>query len=134
MHNIKYIISVDDCFFSRKKEDMKAIIYSKMCDSLDPFRTILSSYHENDLVAEIDEMKEGGIDCSALISSLLDGLSDEDLLRCYEACEKNGVTYAEERDSILSFLQSLKEGGRLKHIELSHPQQRQTCSTLKKQV
>ena len=23
MHNIKYIISVDDCFFSRKKEDMK---------------------------------------------------------------------------------------------------------------
>ena len=59
MHNIKYIISVDDCFFSRKKEDMKAIIYSKMCDSLDPFRTILSSYHENDLVAEIDEMKEG---------------------------------------------------------------------------
>ena len=113
MHNIKYIISVDDCFFSRKKEDMKAIIYSKMCDSLDPFRTILSSYHENDLVAEIDEMKEGGIDCSALISSLLDGLSDEDLLRCYEACEKNGVTYAEERDSILSFLQSLKEGGQI---------------------
>ena len=88
MHNIKYIISVDVCFFSQKKVDMKAIIYSKMCHSLDPFRTFLPSYHENNLVAEIDEMQNNGIDCSVLISSLLDDLNDENLLKCYEACEK----------------------------------------------
>lgn len=29
MHNIKYIISVDDCFFARKREDIEATIYSE---------------------------------------------------------------------------------------------------------
>ena len=30
MHNIKYIISVDDCFFARKREDIEATIYSEI--------------------------------------------------------------------------------------------------------
>lgn len=113
MHNIKYVISVDDCFFSRKKEDMEAAVYSEMCSSLDPFRTVLSSCGQTEAVAEIDEMQSMGVDSSALIYSLLGSLEDSELLKCYEACEQNGTTYAEERDGIIAFLEGLKNEGKI---------------------
>lgn len=113
MHNIKYIISVDDCFFARKREDMEAVVYSEMCRSLDPFRTILSSCNYAEAVSEIDEILGMGVDSSALIHSLLADLDDAILLKCYEVCEENGRTYTDERDSILGFLESLKSGGNI---------------------
>lgn len=113
MHNIKYIISVDDCFFARKREDMEAVVYSEMCNSLDPFRVILSSCGQTASVDEIDEMLSLGVDSSALIHSLLDSLNGEELLKCYEVCEQNGTTYTEERDGIIAFLDGLKSGGQI---------------------
>lgn len=113
MHNIKYIISVDDCFFARKREDMEATVYSQMCTSLEPFRAILSSCGQAETVDEIGEMLDIGVDSSVLIQSLLESLDDADLLKCYEVCEKNGTTYTEERDSILAFLEDLKGGGQI---------------------
>ena len=56
MHNIKYIISVDDCFFAHKREDMEAIVYSEMCISLDPFQAILSSSDPAEEANAINEM------------------------------------------------------------------------------
>ena len=111
MHNIKYIISVDDCFFARKREDMEAVVYSEMCNSLEPFKAILSSSNHAETVSEIDEMSSLGVDSSALIHSLLNNLEDVDLLKCHEVCEENGTVYAEERDNILSFLECLKSDG-----------------------
>lgn len=114
MHNIKYIISVDDCFFARKREEMEAVVYSEMCTSLEPFETILSSCGQAGVVDEISEVLDMGGDASALIQSLVEGLAAEDLLKCYEVCEKNGTTYTEERDGILAFLEGLKSGGQIK--------------------
>lgn len=113
MHNIKYIISVDDCFFAGKREDMEAAVYSEMYSSLDPFRTVLSSCGQARAVAEIDEMLSMGVDSSALIHSLLDSLKDADLLKCYEICEQNETTYTEERDGIIAFLEGLKNEGQI---------------------
>lgn len=113
MHNIKYIISVDDCFFAQKREDMEAIVYSQMCTSLEPFRAILSSCGQIGAIDEIDEMLDVGVDSTVLIQSLLESLEDADLLKCYEVCEKSGATYAEERDSILAFLERLKSEGQI---------------------
>lgn len=92
---------------------MEAVVYSEMCSSLNPFRAVLSSCNKDDRVAEIDEMIDLGVDYSALIHSLLEDMADADLLKCYEACEKNGTIYAEERDSILAFLEKLKDGGQI---------------------
>lgn len=114
MHNIKYAICVDDCFFAPKKEEMEAIVYSKMCSSLDPFRDILASCDQDSVVAEIDDIQNDGIDTSAHIYALLHGLSEENLLRCYEVCEQTGRTYAEERDVIKTFLDGLKSEGKIK--------------------
>lgn len=111
MHNIKYIISVDDCFLTRKRDDMEATVYSRMCASLDPFRTVLFSCGRTEAVAEIDEMSSIGDDSSALIHSLLRSLEDTDLLKCYEVCEQNGTIYTEERDVINAFLEGMKREG-----------------------
>ncbi len=113
MHNIKYIISVDDCFFARKREEMEAIVYSEMCTSLEPFRAILSSCNQAETVDAIDEMLDMGADSTALIQTLLDNLEDVDLLKCFDICVENGATYAEERDSILAFLEGLKAEGQI---------------------
>lgn len=113
MHNIKYIISVDDCFFAYKREDMEAIVYSEMCISLDPFQAILSSGDQAEEANAINEMMKLGTDTSALIQSLVENLEKENLCKCYEICEENGITYTEERDGITSFLEGLKNSGQI---------------------
>lgn len=113
MHNIKYIISVDDCFFARKRDDMEAVLYSEMCSFLNQFKTVLSSCGKTESVDEIDEMLNIGVDSSALIHTLLGGLKDEEVLKCYEVCEQNGTAYTEERDGIIAFLKKLKDEGQI---------------------
>jgi hypothetical protein len=113
MHNIKYIISVDDCFFVHKREEMEAAVYSEMCTSLEPFKPILSSGNQAEEADAINEMMELGADASALIQSLVARLEIENLWKCYEVCEENGTTYAEERDGITTFLEGLKSGGQI---------------------
>ena len=113
MHNIKYIISVDDCFFTRKREEMEAAVYSEMCTSLDAFRTILSSSNQAGEADAISEMLEIGSDASTLIQSLVESLEIENLQKCYEICEENGIVYTEERDGIIAFLEELKGAGQI---------------------
>lgn len=83
MHNIKYIISVDDCFFARKREDIEATIYSEMCTSLEPFRAILSSCNQTEIVDAIDEMMTVGADSTTLIQ----------FLRSNEFCGISSILY-----------------------------------------
>ena len=111
MHNIKYIISVDDCFFAPKRENMEAVVYAEMCSSLDPFGKILTLCNQDEAVAEINEMMSMEQDPSARIYQLLNDLSVEELSKCYEICEQSGETYAEERNEIIAFLEGLKGEG-----------------------
>ncbi len=111
MHNIKYVISVDDCFFARKREEMEAAVYSEMCISLDPFKVILSASSQAEEFDAINEVLELGSDASTLMQSLVADLDYENLLKCYEVCEENGGTYTEERDGIIAFLEGLKSDG-----------------------
>lgn len=113
MHNIKYIISVDDCFLPKNRQDMAIMVCSEMCESLDPFQDILSSSSQAEHAAEIRDAMNLGIDVSELIQSLVERLEGEALCKCYEICEKSAITYTEERDSILSFLDSLKNAGQI---------------------
>ncbi len=71
MHNIKYVISVDDCFFVRKREEMEAAVYSEMCISLDPFKVILSASSQAEEFDAINEVLELGSDASTLMQSLV---------------------------------------------------------------
>lgn len=113
MHNIKYIICVDDCFFARKREEMEAVVFGEMCSSMNPFMRVLESANQSEAVAEISAMLSIGVDASTLVYPLLRRLKDEELLKCYEICEVNGTTYTEERDSIIFFLDELKREGKI---------------------
>lgn len=118
MHNIKYIISVDDCFLERKREELEAAVYSEMCTSLVPFETILSSSSQATAVAEISEIMGLGFDTTALIRTLVNQLEIESLEKCYEICEENGTMYTEERDGIKAFIESLKSTGQINEFRL----------------
>ena len=52
MHDIKYIISVDDCFALLNREDMQAAILSQMIESLSPFEEFLSSSSQKEKLEE----------------------------------------------------------------------------------
>ena len=119
MHNIKYIISVDDCFFAHKREDMEARVYSEMCMSLDPFKGILSASGQDEETNAINEMLKLGSDASALIRSFIENLEIDTLLKCYESCEGIGNIYTEERDRIIAFLEGLKSNGQITAVNLS---------------
>lgn len=114
MHNIKYIISVDDCFFAQKRDEMEATVYSEMCRSLEPFMPVLSTSSQAAKAGAIAKTLELGMDASFLVRPLVGELELEGLQKCYEICEKNGIAYAEERDRILAFLEGLKSGGQIK--------------------
>lgn len=114
MHNIKYIISVDDCFFVHKREEMEPMVYSEMCISLNPFMNILLTGDQAADAETINEMLLQGTDASALIQSLVKSLEPDELEKCYEVCEENGTAYTEERDGIIAFLEDLKGDGQIK--------------------
>ena len=109
MHNIKYVISVDDCFFSPKREEAEAVVYSEMCTSLEPFRSVLSSCDHAEIFDEIKEMLSVGVDSPTLIHSLLSGLKDDELLKCYEVCKQNGATYGPVKIYAQNYLQAPAE-------------------------
>ena len=111
MHNIKYVISVDDCFSVRKREEMEAAVYSEMCISLDSFKAILSVSSQAEVFELINEMQGLGSDATALIRTLVEKLEFEELRKCYEVYEKNEIDYDKERNGIIAFLEGLKNGG-----------------------
>ena len=117
MHDIKYVISVDDCFFARKKEDMQAILFGQMRESLEPFRSFLSSSSQKQLLDDIDAFLASGNDIGGLLEFLLENLEYDEIHRCYEISEQNGTTYTSERDDITAFLQTLKDEGTIESYQ-----------------
>ncbi|MEA4900732.1 hypothetical protein [Desulfitobacterium sp.] len=111
MHNIKYVISVDDCYSAPKYDELKARVYSEMCCSIDPFRGYLTEVGRLPQIKEIDEFAELGSDTSALITELLNILSESELKQCYCEVEKTDEIYSVEQKAILAFLDDMKAEG-----------------------
>ena len=49
MHNIKYVISVDDCFLECERKTLEAAVFSKMIESIEPFKEVVLGLGEDDL-------------------------------------------------------------------------------------
>ena len=114
MHNIQYIISVDDCFFAYKREEMEATLYSELCDDLTPFEAILKTSNQAESIEEIKDLVDLGEDPNSLVHSLVENLDVEHLQACYEICKKEGELFVQERTGITSFLEKLKDEGTIK--------------------
>lgn len=114
MHNIKYVISVDDCFSSCKREEMEAALYSELCTDLVPYDAILSESNQAESLEDIKALQEMGEDPSGAIRSLVEKLEPTALQACYELCKKDEAIYTQERTGIISFLDTLKSAGTIK--------------------
>lgn len=114
MHNIKYVVSVDDCFSSLKREEMEAALYSELCVDLTPFETIISESSQADSIEDIKALREMGEDPSGAIRSLVENLEITSLQSCYDMCKKDEAIYTQERTGIISFLDALKSAGTIK--------------------
>ncbi|SHH68854.1 hypothetical protein [Desulfosporosinus lacus] len=111
MHNIKYVISVDDCYFAPKYDEVRAKVYSEMCCSIDPFRGYLTEVGKSSHINEIDEFTDLGTDTSALIAELIEVLSENELKQCFCEVEKTDEIYSVEQKAILAFLDDIKAQG-----------------------
>lgn len=120
MHNIKYIISVDDCYSAPKQDEMKAKVYSVMCESIKPFKDYLTSVGRSERLEEIDELSSLGADKNALITDLLNGLTDLDLRELFSISDKLGELFLSEQTGILAFLQGLKDKGYIESFLTVH--------------
>ncbi len=111
LNNIKYIISVDDCFYSPTTSDMKARVYSCMVEKMDPFEELLASGKHKGFLKEIEDMKELGEDTASMIHAFLDDMEDQDISAYYEKCDSKKDMFEEEQKQILSFLDESKNKG-----------------------
>lgn len=111
MHDIKYIISVDDCFALLNREDMQAAILSQMIESLSPFEEFLSSSSQKEKLEEIRSLVALEADVAPALSILLNGLSYSEVSQCYALCDESVKAFFTEREGITAFLQGLKDHG-----------------------
>ncbi len=111
MHNIKYVISVDDCFALQKREDLQAAVFSQMIISLDPFEAVLLSSSQQEKLAQARSLIALGADITAIVSAILDELTFDELTQCYSLCSGSMTDYSSERDGIVGFLEGLKSEG-----------------------
>lgn len=110
MHNIKYVISVDDCYYAPKPDEIKAEVYSEICCCIDPFREYLIEAGKSQQLDEIDSFVALGQNNEALITSMLDDFSEDELKECFKIAG-NTATYSIEQRGIIEFLDNLKTQG-----------------------
>lgn len=110
MHSIKYAISVDDCFVAPKRDDIEAVLYSNMIESMDPYVDYLKCSSQSALLDDILVYRESGNTADDLITILLNGLSIDELEAC-ATLNPDSADYNNEREKLNAFLSELKNNG-----------------------
>ena len=110
-YDIKYAISVDDCFVQDKHNELVAELYSEMMSNIEPFYDYLISIGRSSQLEEIHNISESGSDTSFSITSLIDDLSLEEFKNCMKIVNPCDEVYTEAQRKILDFLQNLKNEG-----------------------
>ncbi len=112
-NNIKYVISVDDCYFAPKPEEVKAKIFSEMCASIEPFRECLKNLGKEEQVNVYEELKGYSGDGEAVLLTLLEELSESELMNIYKLTDQNEsiYDYDKEQKGIYDFLNEIQASG-----------------------
>jgi len=109
--NIKYVVSVDDCFSIPQTDHYKQELY---IDSVASFEKVTPSFIQigkEDCVNSIREMLNLGVDANNDIQKLIDGLTEDEAKQCYSSIYGDKGKFSEEQNMILGFLDSLKSSG-----------------------
>ena len=111
MQNIKYVISVDDCFSALDLVKMRADLSSEMVKDISKVQSV-SCYEEiksdyEDLAEEL-ELNPGQ---NVPVNEFVENLTENQLEICLREYNTNSSNYTEQRDGIVRFLEKLKNDG-----------------------
>lgn len=112
LHEIKYVISVDDCYLVPGDAEIKTMLFNAMSHSFQEFREAIEKMGKKNLLADIEQMIELSEEKDALIASFLDEFSFEQLSELYGLIsQKESGKYLSEKEKLVGFLEMLKERG-----------------------
>lgn len=112
LHEIKYVISVDDCYLNPGEVEIKSILFDAMNNSFEEFRETIEKMGKKEQLADIEQLIELSDEKVALIASFLDELSSGQLTELYGLISQKGnEKYSSEKENLIGFLETLKERG-----------------------
>lgn len=119
LHNIKYVISVDDCYFESDEDDIKALLFGKMKESFNDYEEHIGKIGMSESLKEIKEMIDIGGDKDLLIGDFLDGMAKDQLMELYTiSASVESSHLMQEKDNLIRFLEWLKKNQYIERFEL----------------
>lgn len=117
--NIKYVISVDDCFAMPEEDQLREEL---LIDSMVSFSTLVPlfiKYGKEEQVNDIQEMLEIATENEAapLKQSLIDSLDIDQIKDCLNSLHPDRNNLSEEQQGILNFLGKLQSDGIIEKFE-----------------
>ncbi len=111
MENIKYIISVDDCFAESEEQQLREELFIEALTSFETVKKYLIGLGKKSQVDEIQGMLDLQVDVSNSIQSLINTLKKEEVSECLQTIHSNYRISLNEKEGILEFLKKLKTEG-----------------------
>lgn len=117
--NIKYVISVDDCFAIPEEETLREELFVDSMVSFDKLAPFFIKYGKEEQVNDIHEMLEiaGETEAAPLKQSLLDSLDADQIKECLNSLHPDRNNLSEEQQGILDFLSKLQSDGIIERFE-----------------
>jgi len=112
LHNIKYAISVDDCYVPFVTEEIKSQIINLICEDFNSLASFFDEIGKRDKYNEINDFPDLEYNMQALVSALVtDDLSNDELKLLLESSGNADMIYSGDRNVIINFLENLKNDG-----------------------
>ena len=130
LENIKYVISVDDCFADTSIEKLREEVFLSAVASFDGIKDILYKLGKNKEADEIQDLLDLDQDVSLVIQELIDSLSPEEVRDCYAIVPTKKENLEDERSGITAFLEKLKSEGMIeKYVTISNTHEAEVYDT-----
>lgn len=119
--NIKYVISVDDCFAMPEEEQLREELFidSMVSVSFSTLVPLFKKFGKEEQVNDIQEMLEIATetDVAPLKQALVDSLEIEQIKECLNRLHPDRGNLSEEKQGILDFLEKLQSEGIIEKFE-----------------
>ena len=130
LENIKYVISVDDCFADTSEEKLREEVFISAVASFEGIKNILCKLGKNKEADEIQDLLDLNQDASLVIQELIDNLSADEVRACSAIVSTEKENLDDERAGITAFLEKLKSDGMIeKYATISNTHEAEVYDT-----